>query len=53
MMLGGRSSSKEDKMITCMVSSLVKIKEENVLKNDLEVEIRKVNVNLSDENQRN
>jgi hypothetical protein len=53
MMLGQRSSSKEDKMIIGMVSSLVKIKEENVLKNDLEVEIRKVNVNLSDENQRN
>jgi hypothetical protein len=32
-MLGGRSSSEDDKMIAGMVSSLVKIREENGLKN--------------------
>jgi len=44
-MLGGRSSSEDDKMIASMVSRLVIIREENGLNNGLEVEIRKDNDN--------
>jgi hypothetical protein len=52
LILGGRSSSEDDKMIVGMARSLVKIGGEKGLKNALKLKFGRVNVNFFDENRK-